>query len=99
MNFNIKPRRVEAIMHAAQDYLGEIENLDIAKTWCGLRPCSSDGLPIIDRFPGYNNLIIATGHGMLGITLAPLTGKLISQLACELTPDVDLTPLSVTRFK
>jgi len=99
MDFNINLRRVEAIMHAAQDYLGEIENLDIAKTWCGLRPCSPDGLPIIDRFPGYNNLIIATGHGMLGITLAPLTGKLISQLACELTPDMDLTPLSVTRFK
>ena len=99
MDFNVNPRRVKVIMHAAKDYMREIKNLDIFETKCGLRPCTSDGLPIIDRFPGYKNLIVATGHGMLGITLAPITGKLISQLTCEQAPDIDMTPLRVTRFK
>lgn len=99
MDLNIDLRRVNTIMHAAEDYLGQRKDLDIVEIWRGLRPCSPDGLPIIDRFPGYNNLIIATGHCMLGISMAPITGKLVSQLVCEQAPDVNLAPLRVTRFK
>jgi len=99
MDFNLNLRRVNAIIRAAKDYLEQIENKDITKINQGFRPCTPDGLPIIDRFPGYSNLIVATGHGMLGITLAPITGKLVSQLACEQTPDVDLAPFRATRFK
>lgn len=98
MDFEINFGRVDTIMRAARDYLGQVENLDVGKIKCGLRPCTPDGLPIIDRSPGYKNLIIATGHGMLGITQAPITGRLISQLACEQTPEVDLTPLRLNRF-
>jgi len=99
MDFRINLRRVDTIMSAVENYLGQIENLEIIEIWRGLRPCTPDGLPIIDRFPGYSNLIIATGHCMLGITLAPITGKLVSQLVCEQTPDVNLTPLSLNRFR
>ena len=101
MDFNINLRRVDAIMRSAEDYLQHIENLylDTIEIWHGLRPCSPDGLPIIDRFPGYNNLIIASGHCMLGITLAPITGKLVSQLVCGQSPEVDLTPLRLIRFR
>ena len=99
IDFNINSRRLDAIIRAAEDYLGQIENLDIIETWCGLRPCTHDGLPIIGRFPGYKNLIIATGHNMLGITQAPITGKLVSQLVCDQVPDVNLRPLAVTRFR
>ena len=99
MDVTINNRRVNAIVRAAEDYLIPMENLESAEIWRGLRPCSPDGLPIIDRFPGYKNLIIATGHCMLGISLAPITGKLVSQLVCEQAPDVNLTPLRVTRFK
>lgn len=98
MDFNINSRRIDAIKQAAEEYLLQIENLDIVKTWLGLRPCTPDGLPIISRFSGIKNLIVATGHCMLGITLAPVTGKLVSQLACDQTPDMDLNPLGVTRF-
>lgn len=99
LDFRINPRRVEAIMRNEEGYLRPAENLEIIEIKCGLRPCSPDGLPIIDRYPEYENLFIATGHGMLGITQAPITGKLISQLVCNQTPEIDLAPLSVGRFK
>ncbi|NIM90862.1 MAG: FAD-dependent oxidoreductase [Candidatus Aminicenantes bacterium] len=98
LDLRVNPRRVETIMRQAEDYLKPSENLEIIEIRCGLRPCSPDGLPIIDRCPGYDNLFLATGHGMLGITLAPLTGKLVSQLVSHQTPDFDLASLSATRF-
>jgi len=99
MDLNINTRRMNAIMRASKDYLRQIESTEIIEVQPGLRPCSPDGLPIVDRVPGYKNLIVATGHGMLGITLAPVTGKLISQLACDQAPDIDLKPLQMTRFR
>jgi len=98
LNLRVNPRRAETIMRQVEEYLRPAVNLEINEIKCGLRPCSPDGLPIIDRCPGYDNLFIATGHGMLGITLAPLTGKLVSQLVGHQTPDIDLASLSATRF-
>jgi D-amino-acid dehydrogenase len=51
-----------------------------SRVWTGFRPCSPDGLPIIGRTARYENLYFATGHGMLGLTLAPVTAKRIVQL-------------------
>lgn len=99
MDLRMNPRQMGAITRAAKSYLMGIANLNVVETRIGLRPCSPDGLPIIDRFPRYNNLIFATGHGMLGITLAPITGKLVSQIACGKAPDISLESLSLTRFK
>jgi len=99
MNFNINLHRVDAIMRAAHYFLKNVENQNMGEIWRGLRSCTPDGLPIIDRFPGYNNLFIATGHCMLGITQAPITGKLVSQLLCGQVPDVDLAPFRIDRFK
>jgi D-amino-acid dehydrogenase len=48
--------------------------------WTGVRPCSPDGLPIIGATAKWSNLYFATGHGMLGLTLGPITGKLIAGL-------------------
>lgn len=99
MDFGINRGRVDAIMRSAKDYLKKIEELEIIDIWYGFRPCTPDGLPIIDRVPGYDNLIIATGHCMLGVSLAPITGKLITQLVSGQAPDVDLQLLKVTRFR
>ncbi|UCC39724.1 MAG: FAD-dependent oxidoreductase [Candidatus Aminicenantes bacterium] len=99
MDFSINRRRVDAIMHAARDYLRELEVLEIIDTRYGFRPCTPDGLPLIERFPGYDNLIVATGHCMLGISLAPITGKLVSQLVRGQTPDMDLSSFRVDRFR
>src|SRR5205085_10263394 len=66
--------------------------------WCGLRPCSPDGLPYVRRFEGYSNLSAATGHAMMGLSLGPITGKLMSQILSDEKPAIDLTPLKPGRY-
>ena len=97
---SISLSRVAAILDAARTYLPDLDldALELIEIWQGLRPCSPDGLPYIGRPVRYNNLIIATGHGMLGISLAPITGKIVSQIATNQKPEFNLAPLSVERF-
>ncbi len=64
----------------------------------GYRPLCPDTLPVVDRAPGAPNVLIATGHGQLGLTLGATTGKLIAQLAAGRTPNMDLAPYRATRF-
>jgi len=99
-DLSINRRRVQAILNSVSDYLPDIHTntLDLIEIWRGLRPCTPDGLPFIGRSSIYSNLIVATGHAMLGITMSPITGKLISQLAATEEPLIDLTSLSVNRF-
>ncbi|MBL8695459.1 MAG: FAD-dependent oxidoreductase [Planctomycetes bacterium] len=52
--------------------------VETVKPWAGLRPCSPDGLPYVGRWPGVSNLIIATGHAMMGLSLAPVTAELVA---------------------
>lgn len=99
MNLAINQRRVSAIRKAAEDYMVPMEAKGEPETWSGLRPCSPDGLPLIGRLKPFRNLLVATGHAMLGIHLAPITGKLIAQVACAQKPDVELTPFRVDRFR
>lgn len=81
-DLSINERRVQAIRNAVPKYLPNLGLIDLARAevWAGLRPCTPDGLPYIGAFREYGNLIAATGHAMLGITLAPITGKLVSDL-------------------
>lgn len=60
--------------------------------WSGLRPCTPDGLPYIGRAPGLANVVVATGHAMLGLSLAPVTGKLVAALAAGQSADRRLDP-------
>ncbi|SHG98272.1 NAD(P)/FAD-dependent oxidoreductase [Winogradskyella jejuensis] len=82
INHNINPVRVKAIAKAAKDYYPNItinsEAIDNAK--CGLRPCSPDGLPYIGKSSKCENLTIATGHAMMGWSLGPATGKLVTEI-------------------
>jgi D-amino-acid dehydrogenase len=66
--------------------------------WVGLRPCSPDGLPYLGRIPSHKNLIVATGHSMMGLSLAPITGKLVAQLVDSETCSLDISALNPTRF-
>ncbi|MBT5096888.1 MAG: FAD-dependent oxidoreductase, partial [Candidatus Marinimicrobia bacterium] len=68
------------------------------KPWVGLRPLSADGLPYIGPFKKYPNLIAATGHAMLGVSLAPVTGHLVSNIISEESFDYDMKLLSPDRF-
>jgi D-amino-acid dehydrogenase len=98
MDASINQRRVDTILCGVRKYLEKKEDLSILEIYAGLRPCFPDGLPVIDRLPGCQNLVLATGHCMLGITLAPISGKLVSKLVIRKTPDVNITPLETQRF-
>ena len=99
-DMSINKRRLQAILKSIPDYFPDfdIDSLEVIEIWRGLRPCSPDGLPYIGRPRRYDNVIIATGHGMKGISLAPVTGQIVSQLAANEQPRVDMTALSIERF-
>ncbi len=101
LNETISPARVRGVIRGATTFFPEFTAADFAdvKPWCGLRPCSPDGLPYIGRTGRYNNLIIATGHAMMGLSLAPITGKLVEQIIGGERPGIDLRLLSPDRFR
>jgi glycine/D-amino acid oxidase-like deaminating enzyme len=72
--------------------------LELIEIRRGLRPCSPDDLPYLGRSRRYDNVIIAAGHGMLGISLAPIMGKFVCRLSANQTPAIDLTVLRIERF-
>jgi len=98
MDFSINMRRVTAIRKRAEQYLPGLDQARVIEIWRGLRPCTPDGLPIISRSDSFGNLFIAAGHAMLGMSLGPITGKLVSQLVNEEMTDFNLAPFRLNRF-
>ena len=92
--------RVEGIINAIKDFLPEfkIEMPAQEKIWHGFRPTSADGLPYIGRIKKYKNVVVATGHAMLGLSLGAGTGKLVSELVDEKNTSVNLKAFEVERF-
>lgn len=70
----------------------------LTEQWTGLRPMSVDDLPIIDRMPKAKNLYLATGHGMLGLSMATGTGRLLTDMILGRHPPFDPAPFSIARF-
>jgi D-amino-acid dehydrogenase len=101
IDHSINMNRVKGIVNTATDFYPEmkLELPKVEKIWHGLRPCSPDGLPYIGRTKKFDNLILATGHSMLGISLGPGTGKLISEIAEEKTRSMDLAMFDPERFQ
>ena len=73
-------------------------DLTVLERWAGLRPVTPDGLPIIGRSPGWRNVTYAVGHGKLGLSLGPVTGRLVAQIVCDRPTDLELEPVSLRRF-
>ena len=96
----VRPERVEQIIAGAMAFLPEFTLADFAgvKPWFGYRPVSPDGLPYVGRFSRPANLIAACGHAMLGVTLAPGTGRLVAEIITGCKPAVDLTLLNPNRY-
>lgn len=91
-------RRVEAIVRGAREFMNVPEKIHYHEIWRGLRPCTPDGVPIIGRTGRYPNLIVATGHQMLGLQSATGSGKLVSDLALGKPTDIDPKPFRADRF-
>ncbi len=100
VNHKISMNRVKGVVESIPKYYPDmkVEVPAKEKIWHGLRPCSPDGLPYIGRSKQINNLIVATGHSMLGISLGPGTGKLVADLVDEKKPEVDLMPFDPERY-
>jgi D-amino-acid dehydrogenase len=94
----IHPGRLQLLRDGAAPYLREPECEPIEEKWFGWRPMTWDSLPIIDRSPAFDNVLIAAGHNMLGLSMAPATGKLVAELLSGDTPSLDPTPYRVGRF-
>ncbi len=98
LDLSINDRRVEAIRRGAREYLEGMDGIEGGEVWSGLRPCTPDGLPILGRPRRWDNLIVAAGHAMIGVSLGPITGSLVAQLVAGETPEIDVAPLSPDRF-
>jgi D-amino-acid dehydrogenase len=90
--------RLQLLKDGAAPYLKEPYCDPIEEEWYGWRPMTYDGLPIIDRSPKLENVWIAAGHNMLGLSMAPATGKLVAELLGGETPHIDPAPYAVGRF-
>ena len=99
---NTPPRyaRVQGILNAVKRFFPDFDvpMPPREKIWYGYRPCSADGLPYIGRIKRYDNVVVATGHSMLGLSLGAGTGKLVSELVDERPTSIDLKPFAVERF-
>jgi D-amino-acid dehydrogenase len=95
---SIPRARIQQLKESAVPYLKTPEGPVEQDTWYGWRPMTWDSLPIIGRVPRLSNALLATGHNMLGLSLAPMTGKAIADLVAERASDLPLDALSPTRF-
>jgi D-amino-acid dehydrogenase len=95
---SINPRRIELFKRAAAEHLVDPADGPILEEWYGWRPMTYDELPCIGRAPKVPNVIVAAGHGMIGITSMTATGKLAAELALDVAPHLDPEPYSPRRF-
>ena len=100
LNENVNQTRANGFLKSIQEYFPEykFEHIKDLPVWAGLRPCSPDGLPYIGRTTKYNNLILATGHAMLGFTLGPVTGQLVKEIVFGENTSLAIEGLSANRY-
>ena len=101
INKQVNMNRVQGIVESIPKYLPDFklsvpEQKDV---WFGFRPCSPDGLPYIGLSEKYNNLAIATGHAMIGLSLGPATGKLITEALNAEKASMDIGLFAPGRFQ
>ncbi len=100
-NEQIKRNRVQAIVDAVPAYFPKLQPkvpVKDSEIWYGYRPCSPDGLPYIGRPKSLSNILMASGHAMLGISLGPATGRLVSEVISGNTPSLEMGMFAVERF-
>jgi D-amino-acid dehydrogenase len=100
LNEEINRVRVAGITKAMTRYYPEFQpqHFENQKVWRGLRPVSPDGLPYLGRTKRYSNLLVATGHAMMGLSLGPISGKIVAQILAEEKPTIDTTLLNPDRY-
>jgi D-amino-acid dehydrogenase len=99
-NQSVNLNRVRGIFESINRFYPEFEAKFPAENqiWKGLRPCSPDGLPYIGFAPGYSNVLVGSGHSMMGISLAPATGKILAELHQQKATAMEIQGFEVGRF-
>jgi D-amino-acid dehydrogenase len=97
-DMRVRPKRVAYLREGGRRAIGLPADGPVRQLWRGPRPVTPDGLPVIGRVPGRDRVILATGHCMLGLSLGPVTGRLVAELAAGSATSIDLTPLSPVRW-
>jgi D-amino-acid dehydrogenase len=92
-----EPRRA-TLEHVVTDLFPRGGDVSKATFWCGLRPMTPDGTPIVGATP-VKHLLLATGHGTLGWTMAAGTGRVIADLVAGRQPDIDVSELAMSRYR
>ena len=89
--------RLNYLRSGAAEYLIEPTADPVEEEWYGWRPMTADGIPFIDRSPKFNNVWVAAGHSMLGISMGTGTGKLVAEMISGQKPHVDLNAYRIQR--
>ncbi len=97
-NTQIRRARIDALRRGAERFLREPLGDGPIEEWVGWRPMTPDELPIIGFSPRDENVVLATGHGMMGVSMAPATGRIVAQLVTSGVAEVDLAPYAPDRF-
>ncbi|MFK7980614.1 MAG: NAD(P)/FAD-dependent oxidoreductase [Saprospiraceae bacterium] len=100
LSSKISQSRVQGILESIPNYYRNLPlpPTAIEKVWKGYRPCTPDGLPYIGKSSNLSNLIVGTGHGMMGLSLGAATGKLLSEVVTEQQTMLDIQPFRLNRF-
>ena len=100
LDLTISRQRVAAVLSGVPMYLPDLkpEEMELVEIWRGLRLCTPDGLPFLGRARHIDNLTVAAGHAMIGVSLGPVTGKLVAEVVSGEKPSIDLDLLKVDRY-
>lgn len=98
LNQIMRRPRLEQLTRSAREYFDGFGDAAPLSEWCGLRPVCADGLPIVGALPHVEGVVVATGHGMLGLTLGPITGRAVATEVLDGRPEASSAPLSPERF-
>jgi D-amino-acid dehydrogenase len=96
---SLNPRRLAALERGAGEYLHEPVGAQKQEQWFGWRPMSCDDVPIIGPVPGRDHIWLATGHGMMGVSMSAATGQLVADLIAGRDPAIDPAPFRIERFE
>ena len=88
---------IETLMTLARRYLPDLDTRGAVR-WMGHRPATPDSLPVIGGSPRRSDVVYAFGHGHLGLTLGPTTGRLVAGIVTGQPAPIDLSPFSIARF-
>lgn len=89
---------IGSLRRGAIELVPGLRNARQRRAWAGLRPGSPDGMPIMGKLPGWDNVWVSTGHFRNGILLAPLSGLLVAKSITAAKPDAQLVTFDPARF-